>query len=278
MAHLNFTKATDFLSEQLKAGNNFRRVGVIVRTTFDNASDISKQLDELFHGAWDKLDAAVSRKLADHAPGNQRAALQLSYAGSLRTSVPEQLQMLRDGRDSEMVCTAAAQQKNIPTAVQAFLVNECSHHRNAMTALARNRTADLGGLEPLATHPNGDVRMALVAHLASKMRMVNESENGAKQAVYNALIKQFESEYSLFLVPTCRDELQLDNMYALTTKNAGLIRPFVENPFSSAQLLLDVSSSMTLRLTPGGSAVAAEAKQHLEKRLAVERDAAPQLD
>lgn len=276
MRPILFTKATEFLADQLQSGKGLRRVGVAMRASLGDLVDATKQLDDLAQSAWDKLDAAMDRRLADFSDQNQRNAVRLSYAGSMRIPVVEQLQMLDAGRHSEAVTAAAASQTVVPVPVQRFLANECSSHRSAMIALAQNLSADLQTLEVLASNPDRDVRRSVAVHIGGRMR-VNEShltEN--KGAVYNAILNHYESEFAPSLVPVCRNEDQLAQMYSQTTKTPGNGRLFVENPYTPDQVLLDISASIPLRLMQGGSAVASDARQQIEKRLSARNnDAAP---
>lgn len=276
MGRITFTQATEFLAHQLQSGNNFRRVGIVVRASLDNVVDATKRLDDLVQTAWDKLDAAMDRKLADFTDENQRNAMRLSYAGSLRVPVAEQLHMLDVGRHAESVTSAAAKQTPCPVEVQRFLAKECSGHRMTMVALAQKHDADIQALELLASHPDRDVRLTLAANLGGRMRLSEPQLTESKLAVYNALLNHYESDFAPHLVPVCRDEDQLAQMYAQTSKTPSNGRLFVDNPYTPDQVLLDISTSMPLRMMPGGSAVASEAKQQVEKRLSVRSDAAPE--
>lgn len=276
MGRITFTQATEFLAQQLQSGNNFRRVGVVVRASLDNVVDATKRLDDLVQTAWDKLAAAMDRKLADFKDENQRNAVRLSYAGSLRVPVAEQLHMLDVGRHAESVTLAAAKQTPCPVEVQRFLAKECPEHRSTMIALAQKHDADIQTLELLASNPDRDVRLTVAANLGSRMRLIEPQLTESRLAVYNALLNHYESDFAPHLVPVCRDEDQLAQMYAQTSKTPSNGRLFVDNPYTPDQVLLDISTSMLLRMMPGGSAVAREAKQQVEKRLSVRSDAAPE--
>jgi hypothetical protein len=100
--------------------------------------------------------------------------------------------------------------------------------------------------------------------------------NDAKQAIYNNLLNLYESDFAPYIVSVCRDDTQLERLYSQTAKLPHMIRPFVDNPFTPDRVLLDISTLIKLRMMPGGSAVADDAKQHLEKRLTAGSDADPQ--
>jgi len=144
-----------------------------------------------------------------------------------------------------------------------------------MIALAQQHDADIQSLELLASHPDRDVRLTLAVNLGSRMRLSEPQLTKEKQAVYNALLNHYESDFAPHLVPVCRDGGQLSQMYAQTSKTPGNGRLFVENPYTPDQVLLDISTSMPLRVIPGGSAVASDAKQLIEKRL-LKNDAEPE--
>lgn len=276
---ITFTRATEFLADRLHSGKGLRHVGVVVRASLENVADATKQLDNLAQSAWDRLDAAMERRLADFSDQNQRNAVRLSYAGSLRIPVAEQLQMLDAGRHSEAVTSAAATQLQVPLPIQRFLATECSNHRTAMVALAQNLSTDLQTLETLASNPDRDVRRTLAANIGGRM-CVNEPQfTESKLAVYNAILNHYESEFAPYLVPACRNEDQLAQMYSQTTNTPGNGRLFVENPYTPDQVLLDISASISLRLMQGGSVVASDARQQVEKRLSARsNDAAPDLN
>lgn len=275
MARVIFTKASDFLAAQLQESNKPFRVGVVIRAAFENVANVAAEIDDAFQSAWDKLDATMSRKLADLSDHNQRAALQLRYAAEMRIPVEKQLDLLEQGKLSEAVTIAAAHQPGVSEEVQDFLMAHCYHQRATMRALAHNPNTMLDVLEKLARYPDKQVPLALAAQFAPSMRIVDESREQAKRAVYNALLDNFWSDLAPHLVPVCKDTDELDAMYLQTSKTPGALRHFVENPLTSDRVLLDISSTMSLRMLPGGSQVACDAKQFLDKRLAITEDAAP---
>jgi|GEM_PF-6536795 len=274
MARVTFTTAAEYLAEQLQAGS-VRRVGIVARVALGNVVDVTQRLDDMFQGAWDRLDAAMERMLADFSDENQRSTVEFSYVGSRRIPVERQLDMLEVGRNSTAVTAAAASQSDVPAEVQRYLVRECYDHKMAMAALARNRNADFAAIEPLAAHPDQDIRLALASNIGPQMRLSAENGYTAKQAVYNSLLNHYVGDFAPYLVPVCKDGEQLERMYTQTMRTPGNARLFVDNPFSPDHVLLDISTLGSLRMIPGGSAVAQDAKQQLEKRLLVESDAGP---
>lgn len=277
MARVTFTKATEFLAEQLQSGSSFRRVGVVLRASLDNVVDGTSRLDNLVQTAWDKLDAALEHKFADFSDDNQRIALRFSLASSLRLSERDQLEMLDKGRNSLSVTSAAAKQRQIPVEVQRFLAIECSSHKASMAALAQNCEIDIQTLEILASNPDREVRIVVAANLAGRMRLDEPNMVESKLAVYNALLNHYESALAEYLVPVCRDEDQLAQMYSLTDKTPSNLRVFVDNPYVSGHLLQDISTSVRLRFMQGGSEVVNNAMQQVDKRFLAENDTAPTL-
>jgi hypothetical protein len=273
MGRILFSKAGEFLASQLQSSNGSRRVGVVVRAAFSNAANVATDIDHALQDAWNKLDQAMERKLADLSDENQRAALQLRYAADLRLPLDKQLELLERGMYSETVTSAAAHQPGVACEIQDFLLAHCYHHKNAMAGLARNPSTMLDVLQQLAHYPDKYVQLTLATQFAPSMRIVDESRETGKRAVYNALLDNYWSDLAPHLVPVCRDTEQLDAMYARTAKTPSGLRHFVENPWTSPTTLLDISSSMSLRMLPGGLSVATEAKQLLEKRLVVDDDA-----
>jgi hypothetical protein len=247
-----------------------------MRASLDDLADATKQIEGLVHTAWDRLRAAMDLQLAELSDENQRNAMRFSYAGSLRLSVSEQLQMLSTGRHAESVSLAAAKQEQCPFEVQSFLAHECRNQTAAMLALAQNNGTDIRTMASLASHQDQQVRLSIAASLCGRMRVSEPKLTEAKQAVYNTLVRYYESEFAPYLVPVCRDENQLAQMYAVTKQNPSNGRLFVENPFTPDQVLVDISTSLSLRLKPGGATVASEAKQQVEKRLMTRSDVAPE--
>lgn len=275
MGQVLFTKASDFLAGRLQESNKPLRVGIVIRAAFSNVANVAAEIDNAFHSAWDKLDASIERKLADMTDQNHRAALQLRYAADMRVPLGKQLELLEQGKFNETVTSAAAHQTGVAAEVQDFLLAHCYRQKTTMIGLAHNPNTMLDVLTQLAHHPDRQVQVALAAQFAPSMRIIDESRETEKQAVYNALFDNFHSDLAPYLVPVCKDTEQLDAMYAQTSKTPGALRHFVENPLTSDTVLLDISSAMAVRMLPGGARVAADAKQLLEKRLVVTEDAAP---
>lgn len=278
MERITFTKAAEYLAQQLQSGNSIQRVGVVVRAALDTTADVTKRLDELVQTAWDKLDSAMNEKLADFKSENQRNAMILSYAGSLRTPVNTQLEMLDVGRHSEAVTSAAARQYPVPPVpVQRFLANECSNHVSTMMTLANHHDADLQTLELLASNPEKNVRLSVAANIGARMRISEPRFTENKGAVYNALLNHYDSSFAPHLVPVCKNEEQLEKMYSETIKIPSNGRLFVENPYTPEKVLLDISTQASLRLMPGGFGVAEDAINQIEKRFEALNDVALDL-
>jgi hypothetical protein len=210
----------------------------------------------------------MDRMLADYSEPNQRAAVEFSYVGSRTIPVSRQLMMLMEGQYSPTVITAAASQSRVPSEVQQVLVDKCMNNKMAMVALARNPYSAPEIVLPLAAHPDSDVRLAMAMNIGPQLRVIDESSFKPRQAVYNSLLDHYMSDFAPYLVPVCKDSDQLEQMYAQTMKTVGNAQLFVDNPYASEQLLLDISSSGVLKLLPGGAAVGLSAKRMLEHRLA----------
>lgn len=276
MAGVTFSRAADFLAERLDSAPGAKRLGLVLRAAGGGLDDVAEHLSRLVNAAPERLARAFERELADLREDSQRAAMRFNYAGSVRLPASEQISLLEQHRGSQAVTIAAARQPSVPVEVQRFLSRECVDHEGAMTALARRPDADLLALEPLASHPSKRVRQALAESLGPRMRISEPRLHDAKDALYNALLNHFEGDFAPHLVPVCRDGEQLERMYEATAKSPASARLFVENPFAPDRVLRNISTSATLKLIPGGSGVANEAKKQLEKRLNADDEATPQ--
>lgn len=277
MASTIFQKATDFLAAQIQSGPIARIAVNQARSAFNGVYDVTKRIDDLFQGAFDRLEIAIDEKLADLKDENQRASIRLTYASTLRIPVDEQMSLLESGRHSHQVTCAAAQQRNIPLPVQKFLVENCYDHRDAMIALARNLDADIGLSQQLAAHPHADVRRTFAAHICARIPVNEPGLNDVKGAAYRAILDNYSGELAPYVVPVCRNEEHLIELFCQTSKNPASLRHFVENPYTPDQVLLDICTSTSLRIMPGGNAVANDAKKRVDKSLSADGDSTLQL-
>lgn len=262
-----FLKAQEFLAERLSLGPIIKRVGVVLHANLDAMATAGKQLDDLMQGAFDRVEEALSRKLADFSEENQRTAIQFFYAESRGVSAEKQVEMLISGSDSGAVALAAAQQRHIPEALQYALIERCPQHADAMRALASNMTCSPKVLGKLVDHPDSDVRMAVAAHIGIRMKVDEFALNDEKHGVFDAIVKCYEGRYAPYLVPVCRDSDQIRQMFDDTSITPGTARLFIDNPYSPNSVLLDIASSITNRLMPGGSETLEDVKKMLENRL-----------
>lgn len=273
-----FQRAQEYLTEQINLGPVIKRVGVVLNANLDAAFDVGRRLDDVIQSALEKVEAAIERKLADFSDVNQRRTIEFFYAQSRRMPANMQVEMLVEGKDSSSVALAAAQQRKVPESVQFALVEHCSRHSNAMRALAANPETRPSALWPLIEHPDFDVRQVVAAHIGNRMRVDEISINSEKQSVYNAIVDVYEGEFAEYLVPVCRDPEQIQQMFDQTPMTPSNARLFVENPYSPDGVLLDIVSSTTTRLMPGGGNVLEDAKKLLENRLnRAEGSSAPEM-
>lgn len=273
-----FQRAQEYLTEQINFGPVIKRVGVVLNANLDAALDVGRRLDDVIQSALEKVETAIERKLADFSDVNQRRTIEFFYAQSRRMPANMQVEMLIEGKDSSSVALAAAQQRKVPESVQFALVEHCSRHSNAMRALATNPETRPSALWPLIEHPDFDVRQVVAAHIGNRMRIDEISINSEKQSVYNAIVDVYEGEFAEYLVPVCRDPEQIQQMFDQTPMTPSNARLFVENPYSPDGVLLDIVSSTTTRLMPGGGNVLEDAKKLLENRLnRAEGSSAPEM-
>jgi hypothetical protein len=256
------------LRDALQGPEQPRRLGGFVKTSLHSVADVALRLESIVHSALDKVQAAAEKQFSEIREDTQRAAARLSYAGSLRMPVKDQLALCEAHRDSETVTLAAARQRHVPAAVQHFLIQNCPKHTRTMLALTRNDSLDWHAAAPLVLHESTDVRQAFAEKLGPAMRITDPKVAEIKQLLYNALLSHYESGYAQALVPVCRDPQALDAMFAKTKMSAANARLFVENPFSSDSVLLSISSMKAADRLTGGDAVADDAKSQLSKRLA----------
>lgn len=255
------------LRDALEGQEPPRRLGGIVKASLSSVADVALRLEGIVYSALDKVQAAAEKQFAEISIDTQRAASRMGYAGSLGMPAHEQLALCEKHQDSESVTLAAASQRNVPVAVQQFLVQHCDKHSRTMLALVRNDSLNWHAAAPLVLHENTEIRQAFAEKLGPAMRVTDPKVAEIKQLLYNALVSQYESGYAQALVPVCRDPQALDAMFAATKMTAVNARLFVENPFSSDSVLLAISSMKAADRLTGGDAVADDAKSQLSKRL-----------
>lgn len=274
----SFLRAQEFLATRASLGPIMKRVGVVLHANIDAVADAGKRLDDLVQSAFDRMEEALERRFADFSDANQQRVIQFFYAESRGVPAKEQVEMLIAGKDSSAVATAAAQQRHIPEAVQFALVEHCSQHAYAMRALAANMGTRPAVLAPLVEHPDSDVRLAVAAHIGNRMKIEEIALNSEKQNVFDAIVECYEGRFAPFLVPVCRDADKIQQMFDHTTMTPGNARLFIDNPYSPNGVLLDIASSVTTRLMPGGAEALEDVKTLLETRLSrAEDNSAPEM-
>lgn len=275
---LSFWTAQKFLATRASLGPAVKRVGIVLNANISALADAGKKLDDLVQGAFDRVETAMSVKLADFANENQRRAIQFFYAESRGIPAQTQVEMLIAGRDSSAVACAAAQQRHIPEPLQFALVEHCSQHPQAMRALAGNVEARPAALSALAEHSDSDVRMAVAAHISYRMKIQEPALKEEKQNLFDAIVARYEARFAPFLVPVCKNPEQIQLMFRRTGLGPNNTKLFVNNPYTPNDVLLEIASSVTARLMPGGTEAVKDARNMLEKRLGrAEESSAPEM-
>lgn len=273
-----FLRAQEVLATRANLGPIIKRVGVVLHANLDAVADAGRRLDDLVQNAFDRVEESLARRLADFSEENQRRAIQFFYAESRGIPEKEQVDMLIAGKDSSAVVLAAARQRHIPEVLQFALVKHCHQHVTAMRTLAANMDTRPAVLAPLVEHPDSAVRMTVAAHIGTRMKIDEFALKSEKQIVYDAIVEHYEGRFAPFLVPVCRDAGQIQQMFDDTTMTPGNAQLFIDNPYSSDGVLLDIASSITTRLMPGGAEVLEDVKTLLETRLSrAEENFAPEM-
>lgn len=277
MNSVKFHKAENFLVERLALGSPERRLGARISAKVAALDDAEQRIASAIGSAVEAVQTVLSRKLADFKSENQRSVVKFFYAESQGIPAPEQVSMVVLGKDSSGVAMAAAQQRRVPVSVQAALVEHCAQHAAAMRALANNAETRPVNMMPLVDHPDRQVRIAVSAHIGSRMRVQEAPLDNEKHRLYNAMVNSYEDGYAEFLIPVCRDPDQLQLMYDSSKEPAKNSRLFADNPFSPSKLLIAIVDSSTLRLIPGGREVQKNARAMIETRLVAEEHSTPEM-
>lgn len=246
-----FLKAQEFLEERLRLGPAIKRVGVVINASLEMSADVGQRLGSVIQSAKGLVDAAFERSLADFSDVSQKTTLEFFYAESRRIPPNKQVEMLITSKNASSVAMAAAQQRHVPEPVQFALVEHCAQHTSAMRTLAANPATRPAVLQGLVEHADRDVRQLVAQHIGSRMRVIEPHFSNEKGALYNSLVHAYEENYAQHLVPVCRDSDQLKSMFdktPITPKNARL---FLDNPYISDDVLMDISDSSLLRIMPG---------------------------
>jgi len=237
-------------------------------------SNAFQRLGELAASAFDRVEEALAKKLAEFNDADQQLTIRFYYAECRHIPATEQVTMLIAGKNSASVAEAAARQRNVPEALQFALVQHCQQHPEAMRALALNANTRPAALAPLVEHTNADVRLAVATHIGRRMLIRENELDGEKRVVFDAIIEVYEGSFAPLLVPVCKDAGQIRSMFDQTMMTPSNARLFVDNPYTPDGVLLDISNSPTPRLMPGGSEVLRDLKKLLGNRLSRADDAA----
>lgn len=246
-----FLKAQEFLEERLRLGPAIKRVGVVINASLELSADVGQRLGTVIKSAKELVDAAFERNLAEFSDVAQKSTIEFFYAESRRTPANKQVEMLVASKNASSVAMAAAQQRHVPEQVQFALVEHCAQHTSVMRTLAANPATRPAVLQGLVEHPDRDVRQIVAAHIGARMKVIEPQFTNEKQELYNSIAHAYEENYAQHLVPVCRDPDQLRSMFdktPITPKNARL---FLDNPYISDDVLMDISDSSLLRVMPG---------------------------
>lgn len=80
-----------------------------------------------------------------------------------------------------------------------------------------------------------------------KIEEPNATVAHKKAAIFDVLIKGYESDYAPYLVPVCRSSEQLSEMFYKASKTLGMLEVFVENPYTPDSVLIEIASSPTVQ-------------------------------
>ena len=269
MRQPTFGRASDFLAERLPSIAGLRRIGIVARASFDGAVEAGKRLEDIFQGAGSRLEQAFARSLNELSDANQRTVVRFEFSLCAPIPAGEQLALLKAAGDDSAVTLSAAKQRHVPVEVQRFIVAERTAERLALLALARNPRSDLQAISPLLFHDDAAVRQALAEHVGPRMRVQEQSRDAyVKHQIYNALVQRYEPGFAHALVPVCRDPSALESMFQRSDRDTAVLQLFVENPFTPDEVLLEISTNMSLGRTAQGAEVASQAKHRVEAALA----------
>lgn len=222
-----------------------------VRVSLDlakNPAQIATRLRELGAEVAGKMRVAFDTHVANMAEESQQLAMKLTFAESNKVPPPVQALMVRMGRDASIVAEAAVRQRRLAPVVQEALVSECRQHTAAMRELAGRPDATVETLGALASSQDKATRVKVAGNLGARMRVQEPLLSDAKQAVFDGMVAHYESDFSPYLVPVCRDSEQLQAMYERTSKTLGVIDVFVDNPHTPESVLVDIAASAKMHV------------------------------
>ena len=224
------------------------RLAVRVSLDLSSPTQIASRLRDLGAAIGGKMRAAFDAHLANMSEESQQLAMKLTFAECNKVAPAVQALMVRMGRDASIVAEAAVRQRRVAPVVQEALVAECSQHTVAMRELAGRADATIESLAALASSADKATRMNVAANLGARMRVQEPLLSDAKQAVFDGMVARYESDFSPYLVPVCRDPEQLQSMYERTSKTLGVIDVFVDNPHSPESVLVDIAASSKMHV------------------------------
>lgn len=196
----------------------------------------------------DRITDALDKRFANHLDENHQRADMLYLATTMNLSAEEQIEIIEAGRHADIVLFAAAQQPEVPVPVQHKLLELAFDNEVVMKTLARNPRTDYDVFRALAHSPSGLVKENAAATLGGLMPIeeTDPSRREAKEGAFQAFLDNYDTRFSPYLVPVCRDEATLGKLYFdhpdRSSYMEATLDAFVQNPNTPAQVLLDIVS------------------------------------
>lgn len=265
-----FLTDSQYLAERLSRGRPPRlSVRIVMMNLAEVPGRIAQVLSDVATAAGDQMQTAFKQHTANMKNESHAVATQLTFAEINKLSPHKQVELILQAKHATIVSEAVMQQHRIAPIVQAALIEHCKDHTTSMRTLAARPDATLDTLSALMTSKDQRTRVYVAAGIGSLMKIDEPDVATAakKAAVFEALVENYESDYSPYMVPVCRSAQQLERMFDKTSKVTGMIQPFVDNPYTSDTTLTEISISPTIRI--GQFQVAENASQMLEARLQI---------
>lgn len=261
-----FPTEGEFLAERLSRERPPRLAVRVVMNLAQAPGNIAQALSEAAAAVGERMQAAFKQHVANMADESQAIATKLTFAEINKVHPTKQAEMIREGKDATIVSEAAVRQRRIAPEVQAALIEHCKDHTASMQMLAGRPDASLDTLAALLDSKDQRTRLYVAAGIGSRMKIEesNDEVTRKKAAIFDALIESYESDYAPYLVPVCRSSEQLGEMFDKTSKAIGMIKPFVENPYTPDSVLIEIATSPTMLLAQHD--VARSAREMLQVR------------
>jgi hypothetical protein len=241
---------------------NGRLDGVL--QSFGRAANITaKTLTEAITQSVDRLVEHLGQP-SDTSPEQIAILRKLTCADGLYLSTETRVALMEDAKYNAAAIKAAANMRNLPELVQHKLVMEMQHHPEAMVAYIKNPKAMPQYLGELVHHHDTMVRLFLAAESASRMRI--NPNDAPTRTLFNLVAQRREREHIEYLVPVASDATQLEHLFQTAPKTPRVLAKFVDNPYSSQEILHSISSMPELNFTPGGKKILEAAREHYKRR------------